>query len=135
MKRPRSVTLLTLLVLMITSAYLIRFGVATQNRSFLLERALTLSPVYLIVTGAFWGVLGAAIVWGLWSGRAWAARLLRWVALPFSGYYWVEQMGFADPAFARVNWPFRLGMNLIVLGLVYGVLSRRNVRLYFGSDG
>ena len=62
-KRPWSVTLLTLGVLLITALNLTRFALSLREWTFLASQP-GISPLYLAASGLIWAVAGSALVWG-----------------------------------------------------------------------
>jgi hypothetical protein len=133
MKRPWSVTFLTLGVLTLTGAYLVRSFQTVRQWEFLAALPLTVSPWYLLLSGIFWGLAGLVVAAGLWRGSGWAPRAARGLALAFSLYYWGDRLLLADRGAALLNWPFRLGATLLLLGLVFWILSLKKARTYFGE--
>src|SRR4030042_1684814 len=94
-KRPWSVTLLTLGVLILTVINLIRFVLSIRYWGFLAGR-MGVSPVYLTLTGFVWGVSGLFVLWGLWKAKNWAPRLMQAVALTYALYFWLDQVFLVD---------------------------------------
>ncbi len=133
MKRPWSVTFLSVGVLSLTGTYLVRGIQAIRQWEFLAALPLTVSPWYLLLTGLFWGLAGLVLAAGLWWGAGWTPRAARTLALAFSLYYWGDRLLLAERSAALVNWPFRLGANLLLLALIFWVLSLRGARTYFGE--
>ena len=83
---------------------------------------------YLIITGALWTLIGLALVSGLFLGLRWSSTLLKWVTGLYTVYYWVEHLFVTEPGTLVTRWPFTLGLNLALMILVFGVLSRPNSR-------
>ena len=69
-KRPRSVTLLAMLVLTLAVLHLTRFEQSISRWAFLQE-TLPLHPAYLVINGAFWGFAGLVIGWAIWVAKSW----------------------------------------------------------------
>jgi hypothetical protein len=91
-----------------------------------------LSPWYLSITGAGWIVIGAVLLWGLFSGRLWTiwailASISLWIV-----QYWIERLFFESP---RANFPFALLLTvlLFILTLV-SALSRKTKEFFIGSE-
>ena len=130
--RPTGVTLLAVGVLIIAVYHLVRLAQAIAQwqtlagiRDFL--------PLYLSLSGAFWGIAGLVLSWGLWSGRSWAPRLTRWAALLFAAHYWVDRLFLQTSAGQSVNTLFVTAMTLILIGWIFWILSRRKAHRYFGE--
>jgi hypothetical protein len=122
---------------MVTSSSLTRFVESLARWDFLQALPLTVSPLYLALTGLCWGLVGLFLTWGLWRGKPVAAASLRWVAPVFVAYDWLDRVALVGGAVARVNWPFRAAFTLTGLAVLYWVLSRPGVRFFFGdrNDG
>lgn len=140
-KRPWSVTLLALGVLIITVVNLIRFVLSIRYWGFLSPR-LGISPLYLALTGFGWGVVGLFLLWGLWKAINWAPKLMQAVALTYALYYWLDHIFLMDhngsgaTGVVRVllpsNWQFSAGVTVISLVYMVWTLNRSKVKAYFG---
>jgi len=128
---PFSVTLVALGVLILAGINLLRFIEALRQWQFL-STLLPISPLYLALSGLAWGGLGLSIVWGLWSGFRWAARALRWAALAYTLYYWIDRLTLSSPV-AETNWLFAAVTNALILSLIFWILSRRKAKVFFGE--
>ncbi len=143
-KRPWSVTLLALGVLIITVINLIRLGLSIRYWSFLSSRS-GISPFYLALTGLIWSVAGLCLLWGLWKAKKWAPRLMQAVGLTYALYYWLDHIFLMDHpvsgavgairAMLPINWQFSAGVTVVSLVFMVWVLGRTKVKAYFGSNG
>jgi len=129
-RRPLSVTLLAVGVLILAGINLLRFAISLQQRAFL-SSLLPLEPLYLTISGLVWALLGLLLVWGLWSGRGWAVRATQVAVLVYSTYFWLDRIFLAQGA--GRNWPFALAVNLSVLVIVFWILYNRKAKAYFGA--
>jgi len=136
--RPRGVTLLALGVLTIASLNLLRWVLAVRDWSFLSEWS-GASPLYLLLTGLVWTVIGWPVWAGLWWGKPWAPGWLMRLAGAYSIYFWLERLFLYDrpasvPAFQPLlpgNWGFLVGLNLVSLVIVFWVLRHKKAKAYF----
>ncbi len=131
-RRPFSVTLLAIMVLIITGIYLIRFVQTLQLWDFL-SGLPDVSPVYLAITGLFWTLAGLLLVWGLWRGRPGTPRATRIAVLAFTLYYWLNRLLLANASEDFVNWPFTAAGIIILITICFWILSRPKVRTFFGE--
>jgi hypothetical protein len=131
-RRPFSVTLLAIMVLIITGIYLVRFVQTLQLWGFLSSLP-GISPAYLAITGLFWTMVGLLLAWGLWRGRPGTPRAARIAVLAFALYYWLNRFLLANTSDDFVNWPFAVTGTIILIGLSFWILSRLNVRTFFGE--
>jgi len=141
-KRPRSVTLLAILVLIIAIINILRFALSIRYWVFLSSRS-AVSPLYLALTGLVWSVAGAAVIWGLWYAKSWAPKLMRAVGLTYALYYWLDLIFLKDHpisgtsgtvvALLPTNWLFAAILTVIGLVFMEWVLGRAKVIEYFSQ--
>ena len=140
-RRPSRVTLLVLGVLIITVINLVRLVYSLKDWDFLASWP-GVSPLYIALTGLIWTLAGAGLLWGLWTGKIWAPRLMQAVALTYALYYWLDVVflenhgvsGTASTALLPVNWPFAVGVTVVALSYTEWALTRRKVKQYFHQD-
>jgi hypothetical protein len=142
-KRPHSVTILALGVLMFTVINLLRFGLSLQDWHFLASQ-LGVSPLYLATSGFVWGLVGICLFVGLWKAKAWAPGLMQAVTLTYALYYWLDLLFLKDrpvrvnssvlQAILPVNWQFSAGVTVVCLAYMAWTLSRKKVKTFFSLD-
>jgi hypothetical protein len=130
--RPLSVTLLIVLVLIFTGLNLLRLILTIQSWKFLAS-LLLVSPWYLALTGLVWFLLGCALIWGLWLGRAWAPVATKLISGIYVLYYWIDRLFAAHQAGLDAGWPFTLGVCLVILVWIFWTFTRQKIRNYFGA--
>jgi hypothetical protein len=140
-KRPWSVTLLALGVLIITVINLIRFVLSIRFWGFLSSRS-GISPIYLALTGFIWSVAGLILLWGLWKAKTWAPKLMQAIALTYALYYWLDHIFLMEHsvsgatgairALLPTNWQFSAGVTVVSLAFMVWTLNRSKVKAYFG---
>lgn len=140
-KRPWSVTLLALGVLIITVINLARFVLSIKYWGFLNSQPV-ISPFYLAITGLIWTVAGSFLLWGLWRAKIWAPKLMQAAALTYALYYWLDQLFLKDHpvrgatgairALLPDNWQFSAGVTVVCLVYIAWTLGRSKVKTYFG---
>jgi len=118
-------------VLTLAGFNLLRCIAAFQQRE-LLASLLPISPVFLMVSGLVWGIVGLVLAFGLWTGRPAAIGGTLIAALAYSLYYWIDRslLAAGPPA---ANWLFALLVNLVVLVVVFLILFRPKARTFFGA--
>ncbi len=139
-KRPRSVTLLALGVLILTVINLIRFVLSIRYWGFLASR-MGVPPIYLTLTGFVWGVAGLFVLWGLWKAKNWAPKLMQAVALTYALYFWLDHIFLMEHTVVgasgavRVllpsNWQFSAGVTVVSLAYMVWTFNRTKVKAYF----
>jgi hypothetical protein len=129
-RRPWSVTWLSLGVLTIAGINLLRFIQALRQWQFLRD-VLAISPLYIVLTGLVWAIVGVPLAWGIWRGWHRAVPFTLIGAGAYSIYYWLDRQIIAR--YAPVEWKFSLLLNLaILLGLV-SIFTRRKVKDFYGE--
>ena len=132
--RPKGVTLLIVLVLIIGAINIVKFY-QTVKLWDILEENLSISPIYLALTGFIWGGLGLILAWGLIKRRKWAVKLMLFSAVGYAVYVWIDRLLIRTPAIKNTNNPFVAGLSVLLLLFVYWTLSRESVKVYFGDMG
>jgi hypothetical protein len=133
MKRPRSVTILSILVLTQSALYLTRLLLTIVDWDFWQAQFLPGTAPYLVVTAALWGPVLLLIGLGLWRGARRARTLLRYLAPVYLAYAWVEQLALGLVNNGGQAWPFWLVTSLLLLFWLYWILSRPQVKNFFGD--
>lgn len=141
-KRPFSVTILALGVLIITVLNLIRFVLSIRYWSFL-DTQPGVSPLYLAISGFIWSVVGIYLVYGLWKAKSWTPGLMQAVALTYALYYWLDLIFLKNHPIAGVttglrailpiNWLFSAGITVLCLAYMAWTLGRKKVKAFFGQ--
>ena len=124
-QRPFGVTLLLWMVLSLSAWGIIRSIAALRWWDVLYEFDSSLSPLYLLVTGAVWSVAGVVLLWSMWSAKAWSrlaavASVLLWLA-----EYWLERLFFQAP---RANLPFAAALSVLLLTVTLTITSNRHTK-------
>lgn len=134
-RRPWGVTILTLFVLTITCLNLLRLLLSLAQWQFL--RSLPgVSPLYLALTGFVWACLGMILLWGLVRRLPWAPRGVRWGALLYALYTWLDRVFATDwlkTGAPPENTLFTACLTILLLAVVFWILSRRKNKAYFGE--
>ena len=131
-KRPFGVTLLLWLVLSLSAWGAIRLFAAFRWWNVLSEFGARLSPLYLSITGAGWIVVGAMLLWSLFSGRSWAR-----LAIPISIFlwvmeYWVERVFFES---SRANFFFALTISILLFVVTFvSAFNQKTKRFFIRSE-
>lgn len=126
-RRPIGVTLLLWLVLCLSAWGLLRFAGALRWWDVLYENGARLSPLYLSITGAAWGVAGVVLLWSIFSIRRWA-----YIAVPICisvwlAEYWIERIFFQGP---RSNLVFMIVVSVLGLAVTWIFAFHRRTKIY-----
>jgi hypothetical protein len=131
-RRPFGVTLLLWLVLSLSAWGAVRLIAALRFWNMLNEFEARLSPLYLSITGAGWIVVGAVLLWGVFSGQRWTywaipASVLLWIF-----QYWAERIFFQSP---RANIAFALTLTvLFFITTLISVFNRKTKEFLIRSE-
>jgi glucose dehydrogenase len=127
-KRPFGVTLLLWLVLSLSAWGAIRLLGALRWWNVLNEFGAHLRPLYLSITGASWVVVGAALLWSMFSGKPWTRlAILVSVGVWLLGY-WIERIFFESP---RANLLFALIASLVLFAVAWVCVNNRKTKEFF----
>jgi hypothetical protein len=127
-QRPFGVTLLLWMVLSLSAWGAIRSFAALRWWDVLYEFKASLSPVYLFITGAAWGVAGIVLLWSMWNGKPWSrvailASVILWLA-----EYWIERLFFQA---SRANLPFALILSALLVAVTFASTLNRRTKNFF----
>jgi hypothetical protein len=103
-------------VLSLSALNLIRFGAALTQWETLVEFAPRPGPLYILLTGLTWAVVGFPLFTGLWLERPAGYRAALPASLAYSAYYWLDRLLFQvrpEPS----NWPAALAVTIVLLCL------------------
>jgi hypothetical protein len=136
-KRPRRVTLFSMLVLLFGSGLnLVRAIWAWGEASAFAEMSVStaLPMEWLAALSLIWSVVFALCAIGLWRLQAWGWFLTLAAVSMFHAHIWLNHFLFDRSFYARQLWPFALAHTAVVLLGAWGVLMWPSVRrLYHGQ--
>jgi hypothetical protein len=127
-KRPFGVTLLLWMVLTLIVWGAVRFFAALRWWAFLVEFKSDLSPLYLSITGAGWGIMGCILLWSMFTGKSWTRSGVLTSAILWLLEYWMERTFFLAP---RVNLPFALISTIFILSITLISTLHKSTRDFF----
>jgi len=132
--RPRQITILCWVYLLISIFYFLKLGQVLFHWSRLEKLPLTISPLYLAVDSLVWCVSAIILAWGLWVGRSWARPTTLIMSILFSMVFWADRIWIAEPEGLAQRWPINLLLTIIGLGMILLVLSLKSTRDYFWEN-
>lgn len=133
-KRPRMVTVICLMFLLIGVSHLFKFIQVLLNLRILQSLPLTVSPVYLAVDGLVWGVSGLILSWGLWTGQTWAGKAGLVLTLFFAAAFWIDLIWISEPEQLQTRWLINLVFTALGLSAVFLSLNLANSRIFFSGN-
>ncbi len=132
-KRPVSVTAILVLVLTFTGMQILRVWSAIASWDFLSSLPLSVSPLYFLLSGLFWAIVGGALVWGLWLRKPWAPRATIALAVAFAIAHWLDRLFLQASGPQSGNQGFDFLLTLVLLATVWLNVALPQVRAYFGA--
>jgi hypothetical protein len=130
-KRPRSITILSEMIFLFSCLYLTRLVMTISQWDFLSHTLLKPSPIYLVISGLVFGMIGFPLAVSIWRGSSWAWRTVRLVIPIYLGYYWLERIILSSLTLWSLNWLFIFGVTVIVLLWTCWTISRPDNKAYF----
>jgi hypothetical protein len=124
-KRPFGVTLFLWLVLSLSAWGLLRFFAALRWWDILYEIEARLSPLYLSITGAGWAIVGAILLWSIWSGKHWSHPAIPVSIFVWLVEYWIERLFFQAQ---RANLPFMIIVSVLLLVITLIITFNRKTK-------
>ena len=116
MKRPFSVTLGILLVLILAFWNALRAWTALAWQDVLTEFSARMPATLIVFASLFWLMIGIVILLGIWQKKARSKNLLLGAAAGYTVWYWSERLIWQNP---RPNIPFAVIINLACLIVIY----------------
>jgi len=127
-KRPFGVTLLLWLVLSLSAWGVVRLLATLRWWDVLNEFGARLSPLYLLITGAGWVLVGAVLLWGIFLGKTWMRLAMPLSIFLWLAEYWVERVFFESP---RANLLFALIASSLLFGVTLVSILNRKTKEFF----
>jgi hypothetical protein len=129
-QRPRTITWILIAASIFSLVYFTRMAL-----SFGMQPLSLIVPIwYFSVTGAVWGVLGAAIFGGFVLRRPWAAHVLRWGSIAYALWYWIDKLFLVRAEYPLGSWPFSLVITVCGLAFIFWSLQRPQMRSYLQKE-
>lgn len=124
MRRPLSVTVLSLVVFILAMMQWTRAITLFSRQSFLSEFAISISLPYAIASAAVWGVVLLAASLALWQMKGWG----RWVSLAgvtaSQSHEWIDRLVFSQSDYSQISIGFSFLISISILILTWGILLR-----------
>lgn len=129
--RPLRVTILAVFVLCIAGSNLLRFYESIRHYGFL-EVILPFSPLIILFSGLFWGLIWLAVFIINWLGWRLAPIITIVFAVLFIGYGWIDRLFLSKQSVT--NWQFLIGVEIVALLLLFWILYNRKANIFFGVN-
>ena len=113
-RRPLTVTLLLLVVLIIAVMNIIRIEASLRYWKTLSDIGVSPGPLYILLTGLFWSIAFLGLFVGLWLGHP-RSRIAGLILVPlYLIYSWVDRMAFQNTV-PRENTSFAVAVTFLVV--------------------
>jgi len=116
--RKKNNPLYTLLILafLVTGYFgILRLGVAVRDWGVLKTTLESPSPTYFAVSGGLWALAALVSAFGLMLRRRWAPYWAIITVLLMTAGWWFEKLVLTVSETARVNFPFAMGLSLVII--------------------
>ncbi len=128
MKRPFAVTSLLFAVLCLTAWSAIRLYASIVNWNLLTEFASRPGPIYIAATASFWTLSGLATWTALRRRNPRSRTYLAIYVLGYTFWWWADRLLLQ---IASPNWPFALGLTILLLSVAALDLFNKKAISYF----
>ena len=119
------------MVLILSAWGAVRFFAALRWWSVLNEFEANLSPMYLSITGAGWGVAGIVLFAGILLKRRWTLNLIIASISVWLIEYWIERVVFQS---SRANLPFALTLSILAIVIMWILTVLPGTKSYFAKS-
>ena len=109
-----------------------RFTLAATQWHWLKQVGILVSPVYLVLGGLLWGVIGSGAALGLLFRRKWAVILAKISGLFYFTWFWIDDRLVSVTSMGDYNVVFKLIFSLTALLYVFFVFLLPRQKRYFG---
>ena len=121
-KRPTTLKLLCAFVLLFVILNIIRIGGALDQWQVLMAMGPAVLPLYQVISGTIWAVMGLAAIIGLWIRRQWSFWLTCISGMLFTIWYWLERILLAGSPDANSNLLFSAILTCVILIIFYSMV-------------
>lgn len=133
MKRPFSVTLLALAVLLFAIYNAWRVMVVAQQFDFLRALGFSTQAIVLISIGVTWSIGFALAAIGLWRLKLWGRRWLLIAVAAYQVEIWIERFTLERTSYEQLTRPANAVVSVLIVLLVWGFLFLPRIRTTFKS--
>jgi len=131
--RPRSITFISILFFLSGLFNILKLSQVILKWNTLISLQISISPLYLAVSGLVWGISGLFISWSLWVGKSWAWKPALGIMLLYTISFWIDLIWIAEPTVLQTRWLVNLCLTIIGLPTIYFSLSSKLSQDFFRS--
>lgn len=129
---PARITLALVLVLIAVVWNFIRLWSSVLLGGALDRYAPSPGATYIGVTGAFWMVVGAVVLWSFWRRIRWAPLGLLGASVGYAAWTWMDRLMFQGSW--SFGWPFGILSTAVLLAYMTAVALDPRNHFYFGKE-
>jgi hypothetical protein len=111
----------------------LRLSAVLVDWSFLNNLSLSVPPLTLALSTAFWAGLGLWLAWALWTAKPWALRAAMLSGVAFAAFVWLERLFLQAAGPQQSSRPFDLILTALLLGAFLALLGLPEVKAYLGA--
>jgi hypothetical protein len=130
-KRPVSVTLFSLLVLLLAAWNVFQVWSVVQRYDFMRSLNLTTPANLLIIMGVTWAIGFGLAAWGLWRLRSWGRTWMLIAIVAYQAQQWILRFTLVRSSDEVMRRPADLLLSLLSIAVVWGFLFNPKVRRIF----
>jgi len=134
LNRPRTITIICSLFLLFGLFNILKLSQVILQWKTLISLQISISPLYLVISGFIWGISGLFISWSLWVGKSWARKPALGIILLYTFTFWIDLIWIAEPAVLQTHWIINLILTVIGLPAAYLSLYSRSSQDYFNGN-
>ena len=132
--RPKTITLISFMFFLFSLFNMLKLSQAIFQWKTLISFQISISPLYLVVTGLVWSVFGLFVSWSLWTRKSWGRKSTLVIVMFYTIIFWVDLIWIAEPTVLQTRWLVNLCLTIIGLPTVYLSLYSKLSQDYFRGN-
>jgi hypothetical protein len=134
MKRPLSVTLFALLVLLLAAENVWRAILAIQRYDLMQSLGVGTAAIMLLIIGFDWAIGFAIAALGLWRRRPWGRRWMLIAIAAYQIHLWIERLTLERASYETLTRPADAIVSIALVIGVWGFLFLPGIRRAFSAQ-
>jgi hypothetical protein len=134
MKRPLSVTLFSLLVLLLAAWNVFQVWSVVQRYDFMRTLNLTTPANLLIIIGLTWAIGFGLAAWGLWRMRSWGRTWMLIAIIAYQAQQWIMRFTLVRSSDEVLRRPADLFLSLLSIVVVWSFLFIPKIRRLYQNE-
>ena len=117
--RPKTITLICFIIFLFSLFNMLKLSQAILQWKILISFQISISPLYMAVTGLVWSVSGLFMSWSLWTRKSWARKSALVIVLFYTIIFLIDLIWIAEPIVLQTRWLVNICLTIIGLLTVY----------------